>query len=267
MDKPLVSVIIPCYNAERFVEQAIRSIMEQTYKNLEIIVCDDCSTDGTYQILEKLASEDKRVVLLRNEQNLQIVATLNKMIEFAKGKYIARMDADDISLPTRIEKQVEFLEDNPEFDFCGCNAFHINESGKVVGNSTLPESYDDIKFFLPYYSTFYHPTVLARAEVIKQNHFDEDFIYAEDYELWCRLVFEKKMKGANLEDRLLEYRINTQGISISNLKKQKRVCARIIKKYKPCFSYLNFIKLPLKKFKYTKTIYKNVLYKILKMVR
>ena len=97
-NNPLVSVIIPCYNAEKYVESAIRSIMNQTYKNLEIIITDDCSTDDTLEILQKLAKEDSRIKLYKNETNLKIVKTLNNMISQANGKYIARMDADDISL-------------------------------------------------------------------------------------------------------------------------------------------------------------------------
>ena len=110
MNKPLVSVIIPCYNAEKYVEEAIRSIMTQTYSNLEIIVTDDCSSDNTLMILETLAAEDSRIKVIKNEKNLKIVKSLNNMIEVAQGKYIARMDADDISLPERIEKQVSFLD-------------------------------------------------------------------------------------------------------------------------------------------------------------
>lgn len=213
---PLVSVIIPCYNAERYVESAVRSIMEQTYTNLEILVADDCSTDGTFSILKKLAAEDSRIKILRNETNLGVVDTLNELVSEASGVYIARMDADDISLPDRIARQIAFLQQNPQIDFCGCNAFHINDDGKTIGKTTLPESYDDVRFFLAYYSTFYHPAIFARAEVFKQNAYDKDFLHAEDYELWCRLIFAKGMKGANLKERLLKYRINSQGVSKQN---------------------------------------------------
>lgn len=235
MDKsstpPLVSVIIPCYNAERYVESAVRSIMEQTYTNLEILCCEDCSADGTLTILQKLAVEDSRIKILRNETNLGVVGTLNKLVAEASGTYIARMDADDISLPDRIARQLAFMQQNPQIDFCGCNAFHINERGKTIGKTTLPESYADVRFFLPYYSTFYHPGIFARAEVLKQNAYDKDFLHAEDYELWCRLIFAKGMKGANLKERLLKYRINSQGVSKQNTEKQAESSARIFDRY------------------------------------
>ena len=226
-----VSVIIPCYNAERFVEKAVRSIMEQTYHNLEIICCDDCSSDSTLAILKKLSAEDERIQIIKHSENKQLIYTLNELVEIAGGEYIARMDADDISLPERIEKQLDFMQKNPEIDFCGCNAWHINENDKVIGKSILPESYDDIKFFLPFYSTFYHPTVFAKAAVLKENPYDKEFIHAEDYELWCRLIFEKGLHASNMHERLLKYRINPQGISLQNLQVQKQTSANIVDLY------------------------------------
>ena len=223
MNSPLVSVIIPCYNASKYVEQAVRSVMEQTYQNLEIICCDDCSTDNTLEILEKLALEDSRITVVKNDSNLKIVKTLNKLIGLATGKYIARMDADDISLPERIEKQVEFLECNSEYAMCGTNAFHINEEGIEVGSSRLPLSYEDNKFFLAYYSTFYHPTIMLKADIYKQNLYLEDFLYAEDYELWCRLFFDKNVKAANLEQSLFKYRVFQS--QTSNVHHQEQVAA------------------------------------------
>ena len=145
---PLVSVIIPCYNAEKYVESSIRSIMSQTYRNLEIIITDDCSTDGTFEILQKLVKEDSRIKLYKNEINLKIVKTLNNMIEVSLGKYIARMDADDISLPKRIEKQVAFLEQNTDISFLGTNAVLIDEKNFVIGKSHLPLSPNDINIYI-----------------------------------------------------------------------------------------------------------------------
>ena len=102
MESPLVSVIIPCYNCIKYVEEAVMSIVNQTYQNMEILITDDCSSDGTYEILKKLAKLDKRIKLYRNQKNEKIIETLNKMIHKSKGKYIARMDSDDISVLTRI---------------------------------------------------------------------------------------------------------------------------------------------------------------------
>ena len=205
-NSPLVSVIIPCYNTEKYVESAVRSIMSQTYKNLEIIITDDCSTDGTFAILQKLAAEDSRIKLYKNEINLKIVKTLNNMILQANGKYIARMDADDISLPKRIENQVDFLEKHRDYGFCGTNAFYINENGKKFRVSHLPITAEENLFCLGFYSSFIHPAVLIRSETYKENLYDENFLYAEDYELWVRLIVSKGIKGGNLKERLFEYR-------------------------------------------------------------
>lgn len=282
---PLVSVIIPCYNAERYVESAVRSVMEQTYTNLEILCCDDCSTDGTLPILQRLAAEDLRIKILRNEANLGVVGTLNRLVSETNSGYIARMDADDISMPDRIARQLSFMQQNMQIDFCGCNAFHINDGGKTIGKTTLPESYDDVKFFLPYYSTFYHPAIFARAEILKQNAYDKDFLHAEDYELWCRLIFVNGMKGANLKERLLKYRINSQGVSKQNTEKQMENSARIFERYgivkkdfldvhknlffahserksEHCMVYLKEVKkgLSSRKFKYAYTAYEKTLF-------
>lgn len=230
-NSPLVSVIIPVYNAERFVESAVRSIMNQTYTNLEILVTDDCSTDGSFEILQRLASEDSRITLYRNESNLKIVRTLNSLVAAANGKYIARMDADDISLPKRIEKQVAFLERNLDYALCGTNAWYIDESGRRIGKSVLPLSFEDNKFFLQFYSTFYHPTVMLRSEIYKQNLYDENFLYAEDYELWARLVFAENAKGANIKEKLLKYRIFKNQSSEEHRKEQNESSARIFDTY------------------------------------
>ncbi len=203
---PLVSVIIPCYNAEKYVEQAVCSIINQTYKNLEIIVTDDCSTDSTFEILQWLAKQDSRIKLYKNEENLKIVKTLNNMILQSRGKYIARMDADDISLPKRIEKQVEFLENHKDYGFCGTNAFYINENGEKIRVSHLPITAEENLFCLGFYSSFIHPSVLIRSEIYKENLYDENFLYAEDYELWVRLTLNKGIKGGNLKEQLFEYR-------------------------------------------------------------
>ena len=229
--QPLVSVVIPCYNAEKYVEQAVRSIMNQTYKNLEILITDDCSTDASFAILQKLAEEDARIKLFRNEYNQKIVRTLNALVERATGKYIARMDADDISLPKRIEKQVAFLEANPDIALCGTNAWHIDESDKSIGGSSLPVSFEDCKYFSKFFSPFYHPSILLCSRILKDNLYSENFIYAEDYELWCRVMFQKNFKCVNLKCRLLEYRIYPNQTSKLYSEKQIESVSNVFKTY------------------------------------
>lgn len=220
MATPLVSVIIPVYNCEKYVESSVRSIMNQSYRNLEIIITDDCSTDSSYIILEKLSKEDKRIILIKNNINLKIVKTLNNMIAISNGKYIARMDADDISHINRIEKQVDFLEKHTDYSFCGTQSFFIDENNCYLWKSMLPESYKDIKLFSNYSNPFAHPSILAKSECFKSDNYDEEFLYAEDFHLWK--IFLKKYKAANLCERLLYYRILNTSISRNNDSKQKQ---------------------------------------------
>lgn len=230
-ENPLVTVIIPCYNAEKYVESSVKSIMNQTYKNLEILITDDCSKDNTYEILKKLASEDSRIRLFKNETNKKIVLTLNELVSHAKGKYIARMDADDISLPNRIEMQVSFLELNSEYGMCGTNAINIDENGKFISKTKLPSLFDEVRTCLMYYSCIYHPTVMIKSNILKENLYSEEFPYAEDYELWARLVFQKNIKIGNLKDFLLNYRIfNNQSCNVHR-NEQISSCAKIFDQY------------------------------------
>lgn len=202
---PLVSVIIPCYNAEKYVEQAVCSIMNQTYKNLEILIIDDCSTDHSFEILQRLASEDYRITLVKNDKNLKIVKTLNKLVCKARGKYIARMDADDISALNRLEKQVDFMENNPEYGICGTKAWRIDSQNMIIGRSLLPQGNEEIQIASKFFCIFYHPSVIIRSEIFKQNLYNENYLYAEDLELWQRLL--QITKAYNLNDNLLFYRL------------------------------------------------------------
>ena len=230
---PLVSVIIPVYNAEKYVEQAVRSIMIQTYQNLEILITDDCSTDGSFAILQKLATEDSRIKLSRNTENQKIVRTLNALVERASGKYIARMDADDISLPKRIEAQVQFMEVHNECGVCGCNIFRIDEFGKKLKKIVFPTNYSDNNFFSLFSPTLCHPSVLGKREVFIENKYDEKYDFAEDYELWLRLLFQKSIYIANLTDCLFEYRIFQGQVSQVHCLEQKEKTLTILKKYCP----------------------------------
>lgn len=237
IESPLVSVIIPCYNSEKYVEQAVRSIMNQTYKNLEILITDDCSADSSFVILQRLAEEDSRIKLFKNEQNQKIVRTLNALIECANGKYIARMDADDISLPKRIEKQVAFMEENPDIAICGTNAWHIDENNIVTGQSFLAIDNDDIQIFKLYANPFYHPSVLIRSQILKNYNYNEAYLHAEDFALWKLLL--ETYKGYNLPDKLICYRI-TENIE---LQKKKTQCELLFKLASGRNDVLSFLKI------------------------
>ena len=229
--KPLVSIIIPCYNAEQYVRNSVMSILNQTYHNLEILLTDDCSTDNTYGVLKELKETDSRVKIIRHTENRKIVYSLNELVSYSHGKYIARMDSDDISLKNRIEEQVEFLENNPDISGCGTNAFYINERDTIIGESNLPQNINEIAYFLNYYNTFNHPSMMLRAGVLKENPYSEEYLYAEDYELWCRLIISKKMKLCNIADKLLKYRVYQNQSSGKNREKQASAVCKVIEKY------------------------------------
>lgn len=225
---PLVSVIIPCYNAGRFVEQSVRSIMRQSYTNLEIITIDDCSTDDTLNTLEKLQKEDSRILLLKNKTNIGLVSTLNKGIKASKGKYIARMDADDIAFVERLSTQVKFLQQNANVAMCGGNYIMIDESGNAMNKLKFPSSYENIKAELLFYCPFCHPTVVIRRDVFAAvGLYNEGLVPAEDYELWIRIA--EKYAIENLDDFLLYYRWHGGNITVTKKNEQYKALQASVK--------------------------------------
>lgn len=221
---PLISVIIPCYNAEKFVEKAVRSIMEQTYTNLEIICINDCSIDKTGEILQKLAKEDNRIVYVKNEINLKLSKTLNKGIALAKGEYIARMDADDIALHQRLELQMDFLLKNTDVDLVGANVQYIDERDKEIDIvSNLKREHNEIVKKLPWKSEFYHPTILAKKSLFLDLDNYIIIEYGEDYDLWVRAWFKNK-KMMNLDDVLLYYRIHSGQMTDTVFNQKNAAC-------------------------------------------
>lgn len=204
--KPLVSVIIPVYNANGFLSAAIDSILNQTYKNLDIIIVDDGSTDETPKILKSFAKKDKRVKILTNKRNLNIATSLNRGIKLAKGNYIARMDADDISLPNRIEKQMEYLLAHPDIVILGGQCKTIDTRDKTIGHKLFPVTDTEIRDALYYENPIQHPTVIFNKELIPKNFswYNPDLPPAEDYDLFFRLA--KFGKLHNLKRFVLKYR-------------------------------------------------------------
>lgn len=211
MNQPLVSVIIPVYNAEKYIRESISSIVNQTYKNLEIIVIDDKSSDNSIKLVEEFI--DNRIVLIKNDVNLKQPKTRNKGLKIAKGKYIANMDSDDISDLHRIEKQVAYMERNLDVDICGGYAKLFGD----VNNERVfkrPIEDEDIRIEAITGCPLIHPTVMLRASSIDkfQIQYDPNFKYAQDYELWSRLAF-KNAKFHNIPEILLYYRVSNQQIS------------------------------------------------------
>ena len=211
---PLITIILPVYNAERYLKKAILSIINQTYKNLEVICINDGSTDESEQIIRELKAKDSRIVYVKNEENIGLIKTLNKAIEIASGEYIARMDADDISLPDRIEKQYKFLKDN-NVDICDCNIKYINENNKQINKSAyMPLTNKGLIFYSFFKTPLIHPTVFSKSVVLKTHKylFSDITIHCEDYELWTRLI-NSGVKIAKMKDVLYIQNVNSESVS------------------------------------------------------
>ncbi|WP_053058277.1 glycosyltransferase family A protein [Pedobacter sp. BMA] len=205
--KRMISVVMPVYNAEQYIAVAIKSILAQTYGNFEFLILEDGSTDGTLQIINSF--DDSRIKLIRNDANKGIVYNLNYGLEVAGGRYVARMDADDIAHPERLALQYEFMEAHPDIAICG-TWFEIMEENVVV---ELPVDHDQIKIGLLDYCVIGHPTAMLRADFFKTNNlkYNSSMQNAEDYDLWVRVAETGKL--ANLPHVLLRYRKHEQQVS------------------------------------------------------
>jgi glycosyltransferase involved in cell wall biosynthesis len=215
--RELVSVVMPVFNCAQFVDEAIESIVKQTYANIEIYIIDDCSTDGTRERIETWAKLDRRIKPIYKGENSGIVESLNLGIKLSNGEYIARMDGDDISLPQRIEKQVQFMNANLEIGVLGCG-YRVLGKNKIF---TPLVEHDLIKIGLLIESQLAHPTVMFRASVLRNldRFYNPKFTTAQDYEFWVFL--SSKTKLGNLPDVLLEYRVHGGNISKNNIKTLK----------------------------------------------
>lgn len=221
---PIISVILPVFNADKYLETAIDSILNQTFADFEFIIIDDGSTDKSAEIILLYANKDSRIKAIKNLENRGLIYTLNKGLAVVKGKYIARMDADDRSYPDRFKIQFEFLESNPDISLVGSN---YNIIGHQKGQSALPTNPEEIDLLLYFRNVIAHPTVMMRAETLKENNlqYDHQALHLEDWALWLDL--KKHCKMANLEACLLDYRIEGQNISIKN-KSTKEVRSKFV---------------------------------------
>ena len=168
MSTPLVSILIPVYNCAQYIEEAIKSVLEQNYANLDILICDDCSTDDRLMHIKRLAGTDARIRVFTNEKNQGKVLTLSRLFKEAKGKYIAFLDADDYLEKYKIEKQVDYMEQYPEIGLCGCNYASVSENGKIVKVSNLPLSDQDIRKCVSVFPKEDFPFCCASVMILKE---------------------------------------------------------------------------------------------------
>lgn len=206
---PLVTVLLPVYNAEPYIEACIDSILEQTYSNLEILIINDGSTDNTLDLINEY--DDERITVL-SHPNVGLIQTLNKGLELAKGSYIVRMDADDMMIPSRIALQVKFMEENKAIGASGGSMETFDDRGNVkfVSNPASPE---ELVFYSLKSVSIFHPTAIIRSSVIRTHdiRYDENYPHAEDAGFWLEIM--KVSALANIKSVVLKYRISDGQVS------------------------------------------------------
>ena len=210
MSNPKVTVLLPAYNCAAHIGGAIESILSQTFSDFEFLIINDGSTDTTAAEIKKF--HDPRIVYVENPGNKGLIFTLNRGLEIAKGKYLVRMDADDISLPERIAKQIAYLEANPEVGICGCWSVTFGPNIKPW-ETKYPENHEAIKVRMTFNTTLSHPTVVLNRELLAHFDlkYDPEFEHIEDYDLWERSL--DKVKLANYPEVLFKYRVHDEQIS------------------------------------------------------
>jgi glycosyltransferase involved in cell wall biosynthesis len=216
---PLISILMPVYNTEAYVLDSVESVLKQTHSNLQLIIVNDGSTDGTANKLKQI--KDSRVQII-SQNNMGVSAALNKALELAKGSYIARNDSDDISFPTRLEKELAFLESNPSIGLLGAAAEIIDKNGTPTGLLKHPQHNDEIQYQMMWNSPFVSSTTLFRMECLgSTGRFYDGTVFFEDYHLWSSIA--RNWKLANLPDVLIQYRELTSGLSHTTANASERV--------------------------------------------
>ena len=227
---PKISLIMSVYNGEDYLAETIESVIKQTFKEWEFIIINDCSNDKTSEILDKYSLIDSRIKVHTNETNLRLPSSLNKALSIAEGKYIARMDADDICLPDRLQKQYDFMEANPNVDLSSCRFLTLKNGVYSSGGCGGKGDSESIKALLLVTNPILHPGIIAKAEVIKELCYDKNFTCTEDMELWTRFVLNGK-RVEILSEYLMIYRLHDKQITETTLDKQRNEVIKIQKTY------------------------------------
>jgi glycosyltransferase involved in cell wall biosynthesis len=223
---PLVSVILAVYNCEKYLGEAIASIQSQTYQNWELLIIDDASTDSSADIAAAYAQADPRIQFLRQPQNAGPMVCFNRGIDRAAGKYIARLDADDLMLPARLAKQVDYLEAHPDVGLLGTAFEMIDDQGDRIATCAVSTGTENLKTLLKTKNPILHPSIMMSADRLRAiGAYSEAYPYAEDYAL-C-LDFAEVSKIENIDEVLTRYRILSSSVSRKSLKKQSWDVLRI----------------------------------------
>ena len=227
---PAVSVLMPVHNGERFVEDAVNSILLQTFDDFELIIGDDGSTDQTLEIISRLAAKDPRIRLIHNSRCQGISKTLNKAARQARGSLIARMDADDWAHETRFSLQIGAFGQAGNLVLCGSNATHVDEQMRPLFHTVLPVSDWDIRCAALFENPFAHPSVMMRAEAFhRAGGYDEEFSTTQDYDFWIRLFAQGDVR--NLKESLVKMRRHDQSVSALMQQVQSERTAEVQRDY------------------------------------
>lgn len=231
MNKPHVSVIMPVYNAEAYLPQAIKSILGQSFADFELIIINDGSADKSLGIINTFAKQDGRIKVI-SRSNKGLINTLNEGISKARGQYIARQDADDISQPTRLQRQIAYLKTHPGIGLLGTNIEVIDDSGRIVPRHIafvdLLTNPSDLKLAEIFSNQFAHGSIMAKAALLKENKYNPAYKHAEDYELWSRLA--RRVKVANLKEALYQWRLHETGVTSSHSSEMRNQALRITRR-------------------------------------
>lgn len=223
--KTPVTVLMAVFNGEAYLEAAIRSILAQTFRDFEFLIIDDGSSDNSLAIIEGL--KDERVRLVRNEANMGLTRSLNKGLDLAEGKYIARMDADDIALPDRLHLQFDFLENNPDYGLVGGERMILQNGHLKAKRGELFADHEAICVLQLFRNGFVHSAVMMRTTMAKTLRYNEAIFATQDYEFWVRI--SKHTKVANLLTPLVQYRVHGASISETKLDRQMETVKAIHK--------------------------------------
>lgn len=241
----MISIGIPFYNAQQYLGYAIGSVLSQTYENWELILVNDGSTDNSLNIANMYAEKDSRIRVISDGRNKKLPYRLNQLIEESTGDFIARMDADDIMHPERLEKQLEFLEENERYDLVSTGLISIDNYNRIQGYRKVDHLYDGFSILKTSYAVV-HPSVMARRSWFERNKYSEEYPRAEDFELWTRTINNKDFKMAVLPDLLLYYR-EEGNLSVDKILNTYSDVFKIYSSYHPYGKFnLNAIKKNLK---------------------
>lgn len=221
---PRISVVMPVYNAEQYLKEAVDSILDQTYTDFELIAINDGSKDGSAKILDEYAKKDPRVIAVHQE-NKGLVATLHRAIEMARGEFIARMDGDDVSFPRRFEQQVAVLDANPDVILVAGGFEVIDEDSEFLYREVLPAHDRDLKRRMLLRNPLAHGSVTFRKAILKTvGNYTDEFGPTEDFELWSRMSLAGKFVA--LEQTIFRWRVNSTGITSNNNQLQRKIMKR-----------------------------------------